>query len=81
MDITTLDNEEMAALSHGRCKDEYEKLEKERMKEEGEEVSIEKVEAAFRSKPQPGKKREDLNDRERLELTRARNREHAKIAR
>ncbi|KAL3930902.1 MAG: hypothetical protein SGBAC_011563, partial [Bacillariaceae sp.] len=41
----------------------------------------EKVEAALRSKPQRGKKRDDLSAKERLELTRTRNREHAKTTR
>jgi len=39
------------------------------------------VEAALRSKPQRGKKRENLSMSERLELTRTRNREHAKSTR
>ena len=39
------------------------------------------VEAALRSKPQRGRKRENLNAEERLELTRTRNREHAKSTR
>lgn len=44
-------------------------------------VRAEKVEAALRSKPQRGKKRDDLSDKEREELTRTRNREHAKSTR
>lgn len=44
-------------------------------------VRKEKVEAALRSKPQRGRKRDDLSDKERLELTRTRNREHAKSTR
>mmetsp|Transcript_41779 Transcript_41779/g.64357 ORF Transcript_41779/g.64357 Transcript_41779/m.64357 type:complete len:416 (-) Transcript_41779:125-1372(-) len=44
-------------------------------------VRKEKVEAALRSKPQRGRKREDLSEKERLELTRTRNREHAKSTR
>jgi hypothetical protein len=44
-------------------------------------VRKEKVDEALRSKPQRGRKREDLNDTERLELTRTRNREHAKSTR
>lgn len=40
-----------------------------------------KVEEALRSKPQRGKRREDLSDKERMELTRTRNREHAKSTR
>lgn len=44
-------------------------------------VRAEKVEAALRSKPQRGKKRDNLNGLERLELTRTRNREHAKNTR
>lgn len=39
------------------------------------------VEAALRSKPQRGRKRENLSEEERLELTRTRNREHAKTTR
>lgn len=39
------------------------------------------VEAALRSKPQRGRKRENLTVFERLELTRTRNREHAKSTR
>jgi hypothetical protein len=38
----------------------------------------EKVEAALRSDPQRGRKRNNLSVSERLELTRTRNREHAK---
>lgn len=45
------------------------------------EVRREKVEAALKSKPQRGRKRENLNEQERLELTRTRNREHAKSTR
>lgn len=44
-------------------------------------VRKEQVEAALKSKPQRGRKRDDLNDMERLELTRTRNREHAKTTR
>jgi hypothetical protein len=44
-------------------------------------IRKEKVEEAFKSKPQPGKKRDDLNEGERQELAKARNREHAKQAR
>lgn len=44
-------------------------------------VRVEEVEAALRSKPQRGKKRDNLNGLERLELTRTRNREHAKNTR
>lgn len=44
-------------------------------------VRPEKVEAALRSKPQRGKRREDLSETERMELTRTRNREHAKSTR
>jgi hypothetical protein len=46
-----------------------------------EAVRKEKVAAALRSKPQRGRKREDLSEKERLELTRTRNREHAKSTR
>lgn len=41
----------------------------------------EKIEAALRSKPQRGRKRDNLSVEERLELTRTRNREHAKSTR
>jgi hypothetical protein len=44
-------------------------------------VDKDKVDAAFKSKPQPGKKRADLTDGERQELAKARNREHARQAR
>ncbi len=44
-------------------------------------VRKEKVAEALRSKPQRGRKRDDLNETERLELTRTRNREHAKSTR
>eukprot|EP00977_Amphora_coffeiformis_P012899 scaffold3276_cov168-Amphora_coffeaeformis.AAC.16 len=44
-------------------------------------VRKDQVEAALKSKPQRGRKRDDLNDMERLELTRTRNREHAKTTR
>lgn len=39
------------------------------------------VDAALHSKPQRGRKRENLSELERLELTRTRNREHAKSTR
>mmetsp|Transcript_37822 Transcript_37822/g.81624 ORF Transcript_37822/g.81624 Transcript_37822/m.81624 type:complete len:342 (-) Transcript_37822:230-1255(-) len=45
------------------------------------EVPSGKILDALHSKPQRGKKRENLNDMERLELTRTRNREHAKSTR
>lgn len=44
-------------------------------------IRQEKVAEALRSKPQRGRKRDDLNETERLELTRTRNREHAKSTR
>jgi hypothetical protein len=44
-------------------------------------IHSDKIEAALKSKPQRGKKRDDLNAFERLELTRTRNREHAKSTR
>jgi hypothetical protein len=44
-------------------------------------IRHEKVEAALRSKPQRGKRRDDLSEKERTELTRTRNREHAKSTR
>lgn len=46
-----------------------------------EDVRAEKIRDALNSKPQRGKKRQDLNELERLELTRTRNREHAKSTR
>lgn len=48
---------------------------------ESENIRKGEVEAALRSKPQRGRKRENLNAEERLELTRTRNREHAKSTR
>jgi len=45
------------------------------------ELSTDKIREALNSKPQRGKKRRNLNDDERLELTRTRNREHAKSTR
>mmetsp|Transcript_14204 Transcript_14204/g.31020 ORF Transcript_14204/g.31020 Transcript_14204/m.31020 type:complete len:523 (+) Transcript_14204:492-2060(+) len=47
----------------------------------GSVIRRDQVEAALRSKPQRGRKREDLSELERLELTRTRNREHAKSTR
>ena len=44
-------------------------------------IRPEEVEAALRSKPQRGKKRNNLSVLERMELTRTRNREHAKCTR
>jgi hypothetical protein len=46
-----------------------------------EDIRAEKILDALNSKPQRGKKRQDLNELERLELTRTRNREHAKSTR
>ena len=53
------------------------------LKVETEEVVVrkEKIDAALRSKPQRGRKRDNLSVHERLELTRTRNREHAKSTR
>ena len=50
---------------------------------EGSQPKIrqEQIDAALRSKPQRGRKRENLSVLERLELTRTRNREHAKSTR
>lgn len=45
------------------------------------ELTTDKIRDALNSKPQRGKKRRNLNDDERLELTRTRNREHAKSTR
>ena len=47
----------------------------------GECIRMEQVEAALKSKPQRGRKRDDLSELERQELTRTRNREHAKTTR
>ena len=44
-------------------------------------IRQEQIDAALRSKPQRGKKRDNLSVHERLELTRTRNREHAKSTR
>ena len=52
--------------------------------EENSEISRirqDQIEAALRSKPQRGRKRDNLSVMERLELTRTRNREHAKSTR
>jgi hypothetical protein len=46
-----------------------------------DDVRADKIRDALNSRPQRGKKRGNLNDRERLELTRTRNREHAKCTR
>ena len=45
------------------------------------DVRTEKIRDALNSKPQRGKKRQDLNQLERQVLTRTRNREHAKSTR
>jgi hypothetical protein len=47
----------------------------------GQLVRKDKVQQALKSKPQRGRKRDDLSASERLELTRTRNREHAKCTR
>jgi hypothetical protein len=44
-------------------------------------IRKEQIEAALHSKPQRGRKRANLNQLERVELTRTRNREHAKCTR
>jgi len=44
-------------------------------------VRTDKIQDALNSRPQRGKKRRNLNEQERLELTRTRNREHAKCTR
>lgn len=44
-------------------------------------IRKEEIEAALKSKPQRGRKRENLSGLERQELTRTRNREHAKTTR
>ena len=44
-------------------------------------IRTEEIEAALASKPQRGKKRENLTTGERKELTKTRNREHARITR
>jgi hypothetical protein len=49
--------------------------------QEAEMVRREKVEKALHSKHQRGRKRRNLNEEERQELTRTRNREHAKSTR
>ena len=46
-----------------------------------EAVRREQIQAALQSKPQRGKKRKNLTENERLELTRTRNREHARSTR
>lgn len=49
--------------------------------EKPDHVRKSEIEAALRSRPQRGRKRENLSNEERLELTRTRNREHAKSTR
>ena len=51
------------------------------VQKESHPVRPEKIAAALRSKPQRGRKRDNLSAMERLELTRTRNREHAKSTR
>ena len=46
-----------------------------------EAIRLGEIEAALKSKPQRGRKRDNLSALERLELTRTRNREHAKSTR
>ena len=46
-----------------------------------EGINSGKIQVALQSKPQRGKKRKDLTEEERLELTRQRNREHARSTR
>jgi hypothetical protein len=60
------------------------KRKKESTKEESaaaKAIRSAEIEAALRSKPQRGRKRDNLSALERLELTRTRNREHAKSTR
>ena len=52
-----------------------------RIKSNLDDVRRNKIENALRSKPQRGRKRDDLSVEERMELTRTRNREHAKSTR
>lgn len=61
--------------------EEHERLSEKSISETDAEIRSEKVEEALKSKPQRGRKRDDLNDMERLELTRTRNREHARSTR
>jgi hypothetical protein len=46
-----------------------------------EDIRRSKIDDALRSKPQRGRKRDELSAEERMELTRTRNREHAKSTR
>lgn len=49
--------------------------------DENDSIRRDKIEAALQSLPQRGRKRDNLSENERLELTRTRNREHAKSTR
>jgi len=73
-------NLESTALAKTSAANPQEKPEEKDTKEE-KNIRKQEVEAALRSKPQRGRKRENLNAEERLELTRTRNREHAKSTR
>ena len=54
---------------------------RQKIQEKESTVNVQKVEAALRSEPQRGKKRTNLTKEERNELTRTRNREHARNTR
>lgn len=74
----------MATPSSGLQATDQRKREKESTKEESaaaKAIRTAEIEAALRSKPQRGRKRDNLSALERLELTRTRNREHAKSTR
>lgn len=49
--------------------------------DDNDSIRREKINAALQSMPQRGRKRDNLSEHERLELTRTRNREHAKSTR
>jgi hypothetical protein len=70
-----------AAAFHLASPIKVENKNEEMLDSEEEIMRRENVEAALRSKPQRGRKRDNLNDEERSELTRTRNREHAKSTR
>ena len=56
-------------------------LSKDTPSKQEKDVRREQVQAALQSKPQRGRKRNNLSEAERVELTRTRNREHAKSTR
>jgi hypothetical protein len=53
----------------------------ESLTDDNDSIRREKINAALQSMPQRGRKRDNLSEHERMELTRTRNREHAKSTR